>query len=273
MPSYTEKDTRNTGVVDFAVVDEAVRYAPTRGTDSNGTTYFFGKQYWQSAKEAAWGSEDERDKNDYVGHSVFAVKDGADFYMILPKAHLFGIFNGAHFMPMNNWVLCRPYGTLMAFNGIVEPVGKEYEDNFAVITAVPEIGELRVLDVIQTLKHCDLPLEEVLNEPILAGYFIIERENIISKLMNTKYHAARGRLIVKPIDPEKEESTGFINLDADTHKLNLAQVVSAYEGSQYAGTTIVYGKNSGIALPSMPEQEGLFVIAEQDVFAIYKNQA
>ncbi len=286
LPATTEEivRTQDNGF-DYAVTDDAIRLAPTTGKFGMADVYF-GKHLWQNAKACAWGDEDERDKNLYTEHNVYAIKENGVYYMLIPKSELFLLHHKieGELFPQNNWNLCEPVEHLPANTSLIFDNGKteDYELNFAKIVRTAKQEWFKEGDIIQTLRHCDLPLEELMNNPTLdKKYFIIESDNIISKLnYMQKYEAGKGRLIVKPIEDETEQDSGLINTDLENGKLRLATVMSsAYKNTperleafkEYnEGDTVVIARNSGMALPPVGDQIGYIVINEIDVFAKLK---
>lgn len=211
LPTYTEQTTRQTkSGLYISAIQESQRYAPTSGevvqiaeTDhvKLGDTVFFGNHLWKNAKDRAFGSDDERFKNMYFGHECFAIKEDDGFYMIIPEKYIYFIKRGEEIIPVNGHVIAVPSdkGTVSAsvemggvntkVNGfekgsllIVDLQEERYKINMAEIFAAPVDCELKKGDLVHTLKHCDIFVENELNNPVLPEkYFFIELDDIVAK--------------------------------------------------------------------------------------------
>lgn len=211
LPGYTEQTTRQlkSGLY-ISAMQEGQRYNPTSGvvfsvaTEEQsvkvGDTVFFGNHLWQNAKARAFGSDDERFKKMYFGHETFAIKEDDGYYMIVPEHLIFFIKRGEEIIPLNGHVIAVPFdkGTVEAdvemggvntkVNGyekgklLIVDLGEErYKVNMAKVYAAPVGCELKKGDLVHTLKHCDIFVENDLNNPILPEkFFFIELEDILA---------------------------------------------------------------------------------------------
>lgn len=212
LPEYTEKETRTlkSGLY-VSALQEKQRFNPTCGVvvkvanDEQivrvGDTVFFANHIWLNSKTRAFGSDDERFKGMYVGHRSFALKEEDGYYMIIPENQLIFIKRGDELIPLNGHVIAVPHendvtvedvpmgGVFGKVNArkqgsllIVDLQEEKYKINMAVVFSAPEGSDLKKGDVVHTLKHCDLFVENELNEPILPDkYFFIELEDILAK--------------------------------------------------------------------------------------------
>lgn len=171
------------------------KYNPTHGTVVQiasevekaqvGDEVFFGNHLWDVAKRRAFGDSDERFKGHYVPDKVFAIKENGESYMILPEWMLYFLKRGEELIGMNQYVIAEPIEKekLTTESGLVLVDLEEemyQKDKYRVFLA-PE-GELQKGDVVHTLRHCDIVVEEELNAPILPSkYFFIELDDIIAK--------------------------------------------------------------------------------------------
>ena len=179
------------------------KYNPTHGTVVQiapdvkniqiGDEVFFGNHLWDVAKRRAFGEDDKRFKGHYYPDKVFAVKESAMFtgqndtsYMIVPSTMLYFLKRGDELVGLNRFVIAEPIPKKEQISDsglvLVDLDEENYVKNMATVFLAPEGCDLEKGDVIHTLNHCDLTLEEELNAPILpAKYFFIELDDILAK--------------------------------------------------------------------------------------------
>jgi len=175
---------------------DGLKYAPTHGAViqvshqtkhvSLGDEVFFGNHNWENAKTRAFGSQDERFAGHPTTHDVFAVKDNGDNYMIIPERSLYFIYRNNAIITINDIVICEPIEKVENITPsglvIVDLKAEKHQDNKAKVFAAPSNRELKKGDIIHTLKHCDIVVEEELNNPILPNkYFYVEYQDIVGK--------------------------------------------------------------------------------------------
>ncbi len=293
LPEQTEQLLRETeGGFDVSTLD-AIKYDPAHGTvvgigpDVNdcllGDEVFFNKVLWSNAKESAWGSDDQRFLHEFQGHNEFAFKIGDRYYMILPESKVWMVeyIQDGLIVPINGHVIAKPVSASAKFESEFEVISfreEAYQINQVEIVHGGGSLFLSKGDVVQTLKHCDLYVEEKFNSPHLPEeWFIIEEENIISKLHNMEYKAAGRRVIVAPEEVSTEQENGFTNTDALRRAVLTARVVSVGDEvrSCKVGDRIVYARNSGMKLPSLTGGADLLILkdgpADSEIFAVVTN--
>lgn len=213
LPKYTEETTRklSSGLY-ISALQEAQRYAPTHGEVVSigsckhvkiGDNVFFGNHLWKNAKDRAFGNDDERFKKMYFGHEVFAIKEDDCYFMVIPEKYVLFIKRGDEIIPINDYIIAVPVekgtveesvevgGVNTKINGyqkgllLVVDLGEEkYKVNMAKIFAAPVDSELKKDDIVHTLKHCDIFVENDMNNPILPEkYFFIENDDILAKVI------------------------------------------------------------------------------------------
>lgn len=212
LPEYTEETTRKTGSgLYISALQEAQRYAPTHGEVlvtserckyiQKGDIVFFGNHLWKNSLDRAFGSNDERFKKAYFAHETLAIKEEDGYYMILPEKYVLFIKRGDEIIPINDYVIGVPIdkgtveesvevgGVNTKVNGyksgslLLVDLGEEkYRVNMAKIFAAPSDSDLKNGDLVHTLKHCDIFVENDLNNPILPDkYFFIELDDIVAR--------------------------------------------------------------------------------------------
>jgi len=190
-----------------------VRYNPTHGTVLQvadgvtdvqvGDNVFFGNHIWENAKEWIYGASEAMYRGHYQGHTCWALEEDGKFYLILPSRDLYMALRGTDIVPLNGHVIAEPYkksdagivikdggkdvvlnNATVSDGGIILPdlAEERYHEDMAKIVVAPMGSDLSTGDVVYTLRHCDIPVEEPLNNPVLPKlYFFIEEENIIAK--------------------------------------------------------------------------------------------
>lgn len=167
------------------------RYAPTHGqvistTAPNvfeGDTVFFGNHVWLAAKRTAFG--DPEAKGVYMPSAYFALEEGGKYYLIIPENRLYFIKRGDDIIVLNNHVIAEPIKKKQeVVSGliIVDLKEEDYvEDRYRVFMA-PKGSDLEPGDVVTTLRHCDIEVENRLQNPVLPDrFFLIEQDNIVAK--------------------------------------------------------------------------------------------
>lgn len=197
----------------ISTVKHKEKFNPTHGTVVEmaeavsginiGEEVFFGNHLWDVAKRRAFGDDDLRFKGQYTPDKVFAIKDGEDCYMILPRTDIYFLIRNGEVVTQNNFVVAEPLqkesglveveingtkvlipNSTISAGGIalIDTAEENYTENMAVVFAAPDGCDLTKGDTIYTLRHCDIPAEEDLNNPILPKkYFFIELDDIIAK--------------------------------------------------------------------------------------------
>lgn len=239
------------------------------------------------------------------GRWYMIIRESALYFLLVPDRMSTPVslaINDPEFFMLNNYVLASPaieskfdgsHITIHAIDeqGQIAPVltlrggrdwdspllltvsNKDYSLNEAIIFQAPQGCGLNPGDHVQTLRFCDITLEEQYNNPALPdNYFIIEFKNIISKRMEDKsYQAGHKRVIVKPDEIASETASGIINLESARAKLLTGKVLSVgpeCSGWQ-TGDAVLYARNSGMPIPH--EDGDLLVLADIDVFAKIVN--
>jgi co-chaperonin GroES (HSP10) len=178
--TLSHKEKYNPTYGEVVEVSEGAQHAKA------GDVVFFGNHLWDVAKRRAFGDEDERYRGHYTADKVFAVKDGADYYMILPEEMIYFLRRGKELIGMNGIVIAEPIAKEkeQTHSGliIVDLSEETYVENKMRVFLAPNTIDVAKGDVVHTLRHCDIAIEEELNNPILpAKYFFVEAENIIAK--------------------------------------------------------------------------------------------
>lgn len=320
LPEQTEQMLRETEAGFTVSTLDALKYDPAHGTVVGvgldckdcliGDEVFFNKVLWANAKECAWGSSDERFVNEYQGHREFALtpkspkgdlnsQQPVRYYMVIPedKVWMVEFVQDGKVVPVNGHVVAEkitpksPKGDLNSQQpfAVVDFREEDYEINQVRIVHGGGSLFLDKGDIVQTLRHCDLFVEEKLNNAHLPEeWFIIEEENIISKLVRgsrmavngkaktqiMEYKAANRRVIVQPEEVSTEQSNGLTNTDSLRTKVLTAKVLSIGEGvtSCKVGDRIVYARNSGMALPALDGGSDLLLLkdggVDSEIYAI-----
>lgn len=158
-----------------------------------GDTIFFGNHLWDVAKRRAFGDDDDRFKGFYTPDKVFAIKEGDGFdgspltcYMILPESMIYFVKRGEELIGMNGFVIAEPIQKEQQVTEskivLVDLAEESYQENKFKVFLAPEGTEVDAGDIVHTLTHCDIVVEEELNAPILPSkYFFIEADDIIAK--------------------------------------------------------------------------------------------
>jgi len=287
LPDYTEKLLRKDEVLTISTLNE-IKYHPTTGTvvsisptlkEHNlqvGDTVYFEKLHWQAAKDAAFDSYTERDKGVYFEQEVYAIHLDDTFYMVLPYRYLYmskRISGNKHAFEdlLNDGVaVISEHKTLMLNEYVLcEPVAKKEDDSVIKIADLREddyalnqvkvinVGESEFLksgDMVWTLVHSDIPLEEEFNQSNPNKQFIIESDNITCKLENMRYKASPNRIVIELI-PQPEDEEQILKIDSEFANCQMAKVISAGTGVECKeGETIVFPRNAGRKnkLPILP---------------------
>lgn len=261
-----------------------------------GDKAFFQIFTFSVAKDRAYGDEtNPQFVNEYIPVQHFAFKENDNWYLIIRESALYFLVGEVPpgIQSLNNYVIATPApnNSPPYFQGGV-PAGRggQAADNSQLITLTKHnksyaLNEAIVFasetlqpgDCIQTLRHCDITIEEQFNNPILSalippseadGTFIIEFKNIISiRMADNTYQAGHKRIIVKPDEINTETASGLITLETARAKLLTGKVVSV--GKECAdwreGDTVLYARNSGMPIPH--EDGDLLVLQDIDVFA------
>jgi co-chaperonin GroES (HSP10) len=290
LPAWTDQYVREQNGLALNTLS-AIKFDPCRGLvvaqgpDATNVRIhdevFFNKMLWMQAKEAAFDQDDERYTGNYVGHRVYGVlvneSEKMFYYMIIPEDQLWLKESVGSITPLNEHLIAAPVekdaqrGDLI----IADLKPENYKINFAKIVVTKSYW-LNDGDTVQTLRHCDLFIEEPLDNPVLPSeWFIIEEENIVSKLSSmNKYHAGPKRIVVQADKIESLQDNGLINTEHERYKLITGTVIStgvqSYSASK--GDKVVYARNSGMKLPPIDEQIDYEVILDTDVFAVIKNE-
>lgn len=289
LPSYVEKLLRHDGVLSINTLN-AILYHPTKGevvaispTLKNhhleiGDTVFFEKLHWEAAKEAAFDSISERDKGIYFAQEVYALHQDDTFYMVLPYRFLYMATNINSISPisimLNGYLLCEPVAKKE--DDSVLKIADLREDDYALNQAKlvfdPTVEDLYV--TLFTLPHCDIYLEEPINNLSPKDFFIIESSNIICKLQDMKYIASPGRIVIELI-PQPEDEEQILKIDSEFANCQMAKVISAGTGVECKeGETIVFPRNAGRKnkLPILPGMTTQYeVIGKDDYFGTIKQ--
>lgn len=191
MPAETEQEVvqMNNGLYLKKLGD--AKYAPTHGVvitttaDSIlvGDTVFFGNHVWAAAKRTAFG--DPESKGVPLPSAYFALIEDGRYYLIIPENRLYFIKRGEDIIVLNNHVIAEPIKKQQEIRSgllIVDLKEEDYvEDTYRVFLAPKDSG-LECGDVVTTLRHCDIEVENRLQNPVLPDkFFLIEADNIVAK--------------------------------------------------------------------------------------------
>ncbi len=195
LPSFTEEITRTTTTGLSVATLKSQTYNPISGEViqnakgcewvMDGDIVFFPIFTFSNAKERCFG-DDNPEYDGYRPITHYAWKENGVWYMIIRETDLYFLFKG-DIIPLNGYTLARPikkeepYSNISATGLLCVDIKKErHKPNEAIVFRSSNM-ELREGTVIQTLRHCDITVEEQLNCPILPeDFFIIETKNIIS---------------------------------------------------------------------------------------------
>jgi hypothetical protein len=196
LPSFTEEITRTTTTGLSVATLKSQTYNPISGevihyslgctNVVNGDIVFFPIFTFSNAKERCFG-DDNPEYDGYRPITHYAWKENGVWYMIIRETDLYFILNEGEIIPVNNYTLARPikkeepYSNISATGLLCVDIKKErHKPNEAIIFRSSH-KLLKEGMVVQTLRHCDITIEEQLNCPILPeDFFIIETKNIIS---------------------------------------------------------------------------------------------
>ena len=210
LPQYTEDITRETtGGLSVAtlksqtynpVSGEVIQVSPFCSNVKVGDTAFFQIFTFSNAKERCYGDENP-DFDDYKPFTHYAWNEDGVWYMIIRESDLyfihrkftsdevsgsillFGIPTISEIICLNNYTLARPIPKeKVESSGLlcVDIKKEQYRANEAIVFRSSH-KDLQEGMIVQTLRHCDITIEEQLNCPILPeDFFIIETKNIVS---------------------------------------------------------------------------------------------
>lgn len=201
LPLYTEAITRETtsgltlatlkSQTYNPVSGEVIQVSPNCENVRVGDTAFFQIFTFSNAKERCYGDENP-DYDDYKPVTHYAWLEDGVWYMIIREIDLYfsirplGYFENNPvevIKVLNNYTLARPIQKeKVETSGLicVDIKKEQYRPNEAIIFRSSN-SLLKEGMIVQTLKHCDITIEEQLNYPILPeDFFIIETKNIIS---------------------------------------------------------------------------------------------
>lgn len=191
MPSETEEEVvkMRSGLYLKKLGD--ARYAPTHGTVLTttaenvriGDVVFFGNHVWGAAKRTAFGDPESKDTP--LPSAYFALVEEGKYYLIIPENRLYFIKRGEDIIVLNNHVIAEPIKREQEIRSgliIVDLKEDDYiPDLYKVFIAPPDSG-LERGDVVNTLIHCDIEVENRIQNPLLPDrFFLIESENIVAK--------------------------------------------------------------------------------------------
>jgi len=322
LPPFTDKLLREDEALSFSTLNQ-IKYDPSFGevvaispTINNlckigniqlkklpnanveiGDTVYFEKQHWQTAKDAAFDCEAERDKGIYFEQETYAIIQDNVCYMVLPYKFLYMVKRDGNFTMLNGYTLCEAIKKKIN-PSIQDEVGQtqhidfnEKWDNFELkIADLREVdyeyNKVKVVqsstdsweqrgDIVFTEPICDIPLVESVNQQDKEDFFIIESDNIICKLMEEKYIAAPNRIIIELIKPEISEDT-LIVIDSEFATSQRGKVISAGKNAECKdGDVIIFPRNAG-KKNRLPVLEGSSVqyevIGKDDYFCIVSNK-
>jgi len=192
LPQYTEDITReNTGGLSVAtlrsqtynpVSGEVIQVSPFCLNVKVGDTAFFQIFTFSNAKERCYGDENP-DFDEYKPVTHYAWNEDGVWYMIIRETDLYFTMRGQEIICLNNYTLARPIKKeKVESSGLlcVDIKKEQYRANEAIIFRSRH-NDLQEGMIVQTLRHCDITIEEQLNCPILPeDFFIIETKNIVS---------------------------------------------------------------------------------------------
>jgi len=196
LPSFTEEITRPTSSgFEFSTL-KSQTYDPVSGvvlkhSDNcnhvqTGDTVFFQIFTFTNAKERCYG-DDNPDFDEYKPFTHYAWKQNGEWFMIIRESSLYFALRGQDIVPLNGYTLARPIEKAERYSNVsttgllsVDIAKENYKANQAIVFRSTN-PLLKEGNTIQTLRHCDILLEEKLNCPVLPDdFFIIETKNIIS---------------------------------------------------------------------------------------------
>jgi len=217
LPQYTEDITRETtsglSVATLKsqtynpVSGEVIQVSPFCSNVKVGDTAFFQIFTFSNAKERCYGDENP-DFDEYKPVTHYAWLENGVWYMIIRESDLYflqrdkleickdefwvknndtnkPIYNivSTEIICLSNYTLARPIQKeKVESSGLlcVDIKKEQYRPNEAIIFRSSH-KDLKEGMIVQTLRHCDITIEEQLNCPILPeDFFIIETKNIIS---------------------------------------------------------------------------------------------
>lgn len=192
LPQYTEDITRETtGGLSVAtlksqtynpVSGEVIQVSPFCSNVKVGDTAFFQIFTFSNAKERCYGDENP-DFDDYKPFTHYAWNEDGVWYMIIRESDLYFIMREKDVLCLNNYTLARPIQKeKVESSGLlcVDIKKEQYRANEAIVFRSSH-KDLQEGMIVQTLRHCDITIEEQLNCPILPeDFFIIETKNIVS---------------------------------------------------------------------------------------------
>lgn len=214
LPSFTEEISRtsHTGLSVATlqsqtynpISGEVLQHSPFCSHVKVGDTVFFQIFTFTNAKERCYG-DDNPDLDGYKPFKHIAWREDGVWYMIIRETDLYFIRRdmlfGSYDMYDKNVEIIENKPFIIPLNGytIAYPIKKErysntsstgllcvdlrrenHKPNEAIIFQSSN-RNLKHGMVVQTLRHCDITIEEELNCPILPeDFFIIETKNIIS---------------------------------------------------------------------------------------------
>ena len=295
LPSFTDKLLREGEVLSFSTLNE-IKFDPSFGEVvaispslkntilSPTDTVYFEKQHWQTAKDAAFDCEAERDKGIYFEQETYAIIQDNVCYMVLPYKFLYMVKRDGNFTMLNGYTLCEAINKISPFDklgyailGIEIADLREVDYEFNKVKVVQSTGDSfeQPSDIVFTDPICDIPLVESVNQQNKEDFFIIESDNIICKLMEQKYIAAPNRIIIELLKPKHSEEE-IIVIDSEFANAQHAKVISAGKNAECKdGDIILFPRNAG-KKNRLPVLEGMSVqyevIGKDDFFCIVSNQ-
>lgn len=196
LPSETEEDLTKMKSGLYLMKREKDKYVPTHGKVIKSTSetvfiddeVFFGNHVWGAAKFTAFG--DPERPGVPLPSAYFAIKEGDKYYLLIPDNRLYFLKRGETIIVLNNHVIAEPIKREQKiYSGIiiVDLQPEDYINNKYRVFLAPEESGLHKGDVIDTLNHCDIEVENPLNNPILPNrFFFIELDDILAKEDNGK---------------------------------------------------------------------------------------
>lgn len=199
LPPFTEEITRTTSTglevstllsqTYNPISGEVLQVSPNCSHVKRADTVFFQIFAFTNAKERCYG-DDNPNYDEYKPFQTYAWKEDGVWYMIIRESALYFILRdisyppSSEIIPLNNFTLARPikkerYSNVSSTGLLCVDVKKEnHKPNECVVFRSSAFKEGTI---VQTLRHCDITIEEQLNCPILPeDFFIIENKNIIS---------------------------------------------------------------------------------------------
>lgn len=198
MPSDTEKDISElkSGLLLRKLGQQ--QYNNTHGTvvqtselehqSQIGDTVFFGNHIWDAAKNTAFGDSERKFPipSKYFAINNYELLGTSEWHLLIPEESLYFLQRGDSIVTLNNHVIAEPIKKEKISSVIIlVDFSEEYYESRYRIFASPVGSKVERGDVVLTLKHCDIEVENPINNPILPKkFFFIELENIIAKLVN-----------------------------------------------------------------------------------------